>query len=80
MGRDMMLREIEAIVNAVAVPVNADIEAGYGDAPTDVAETVTADRSRIGRISRRRGGSYQEGWSPAQPVTRAEGCATGLPR
>lgn len=37
-----MCREVEAIVRAVTVPVNADIEAGYGDAPVDVARTVTA--------------------------------------
>jgi 2-methylisocitrate lyase-like PEP mutase family enzyme len=40
MGRDMMMREIKAIVDAVTVPVTADVEAGYGDTPTDVAETV----------------------------------------
>lgn len=35
-----MLREVQAIVTAVGVPVNADIEAGYGDAPDVVAQTV----------------------------------------
>jgi 2-methylisocitrate lyase-like PEP mutase family enzyme len=41
-GRARMLEEIRTIVEAVHVPVTADIEAGYGDAPSDVAETVAA--------------------------------------
>jgi 2-methylisocitrate lyase-like PEP mutase family enzyme len=40
--RAMMAREIAVIANAVQVPVTADIEAGYGDRPADVAETVEA--------------------------------------
>ena len=31
LSRDEMLREVANIVGAVNVPVNADIEAGYGD-------------------------------------------------
>ncbi|HWW07762.1 isocitrate lyase/phosphoenolpyruvate mutase family protein [Collimonas sp.] len=38
--RDEMLRHIAAIVGAVAVPVTADIEAGYGASPQAVANTV----------------------------------------
>jgi 2-methylisocitrate lyase-like PEP mutase family enzyme len=41
-GRDAMVREIASIVAAVDQPVSADIEAGYGDAPADVADTVIA--------------------------------------
>ena len=41
-GRDAMVREIASIVAAVDGPVSADIEAGYGDAPADVAATVNA--------------------------------------
>jgi 2-methylisocitrate lyase-like PEP mutase family enzyme len=41
-GRARMLDEIRTIVEAVRVPVTADIEAGYGDAPNDVAQTVAA--------------------------------------
>lgn len=41
-GRVRMLGEIRTIVEAVHVPVTADIEAGYGDAPKDVAQTVAA--------------------------------------
>jgi 2-methylisocitrate lyase-like PEP mutase family enzyme len=39
-SRTEMLAAIEAIVSAVAIPVNADLEAGYGDVPDEVAETV----------------------------------------
>jgi 2-methylisocitrate lyase-like PEP mutase family enzyme len=41
-GRHPMILEIAAIVRAVRVPVNADIEAGYGDSPGAVAEMVDA--------------------------------------
>lgn len=40
--RDTMIREIASIVAAVDRPVSADIEAGYGDAPADVADTIAA--------------------------------------
>jgi 2-methylisocitrate lyase-like PEP mutase family enzyme len=40
--RDAMIHEIAGIVAAVRCPVTADIEAGYGPAPADVAETVEA--------------------------------------
>ncbi|MFC5848584.1 isocitrate lyase/PEP mutase family protein [Deinococcus petrolearius] len=39
--RAEMCREVAAIVNTVSVPVNADIEAGYGDSPAEVAHSVT---------------------------------------
>lgn len=41
-GRDAMIRGIAKIVGAVRCPVNADIEAGYGVHPSDVAATVNA--------------------------------------
>lgn len=41
-GRDAMVVEIASIVRAVDGPVTADIEAGYGPAPVDVAATVDA--------------------------------------
>lgn len=40
LDRDTMLRRVAAIVAAVGVPVTADLEAGYGPAPEDVAATV----------------------------------------
>jgi 2-methylisocitrate lyase-like PEP mutase family enzyme len=39
-GREEMLRAIERIAKRVAVPVTADVEAGYGRSPEAVAETV----------------------------------------
>jgi 2-methylisocitrate lyase-like PEP mutase family enzyme len=38
--RDAMFARIASIVEAVDVPVNADLEAGYGDTPEAVAATV----------------------------------------
>lgn len=37
---DTMLEHVERIVSSVAVPVSADLEAGYGASPDDVARTV----------------------------------------
>src|SRR5436190_6755418 len=39
-GRDEMLEHIAAIASATTVPVNADLENGYGDDPKTVAETI----------------------------------------
>lgn len=39
--RDEMIGEIERIASKVDVPVTADLEAGYGETPEDVAETVS---------------------------------------
>ncbi len=39
-GRDRMLEVTGAIARRFSVPVSADLEAGYGRAPEDVAETV----------------------------------------
>jgi 2-methylisocitrate lyase-like PEP mutase family enzyme len=40
LSRDGMLAGVRAIADAVAVPVSADLEAGYGDSPADVGRTV----------------------------------------
>src|SRR5918992_777721 len=42
MGRDAMVAEIATIIGAVDLPVSADIEAGYGGTPAEVARTVDA--------------------------------------
>jgi len=39
-GRDAMLEHVAAIANATGLPVNADLENGYGDDPATVAETI----------------------------------------
>src|SRR5882762_6174356 len=38
--RDEALAQVRIIVAATELPVSADFERGYGDAPADVAETV----------------------------------------
>lgn len=40
--RDEMLTMVARIAHAVAVPVTADVEAGYGDTPAEVAMTARA--------------------------------------
>ena len=42
LDRDTMVRAIVKIARAVSVPVNADIEGGYGAGPDEVAKTVNA--------------------------------------
>lgn len=39
-GRDQMLVELAKIVSAVKIPVWADMQAGYGDTPDEIAETI----------------------------------------
>jgi 2-methylisocitrate lyase-like PEP mutase family enzyme len=39
-SREEMLAVVRKIAEAVAIPVSADLEAGYGDAPEQVADTV----------------------------------------
>jgi 2-methylisocitrate lyase-like PEP mutase family enzyme len=41
-SRDAMVRAVATIVKSVSCPVSADIEAGYGPSPADVAATVDA--------------------------------------
>jgi len=38
--RSSMLAEVQEITAAVSVPVNADLEAGFGDSPAEVAKTI----------------------------------------
>ncbi len=42
MGRDGMAEVVRRIAGGVAVPVSADMEAGYGPSPADVKTTVNA--------------------------------------
>jgi 2-methylisocitrate lyase-like PEP mutase family enzyme len=42
LGRDRAVAAIERIAAVVPLPVSADIEAGYGSSPDDVAATMTA--------------------------------------
>jgi len=38
--RDLMLEHLRGLVSAVNLPLNADFQAGYGERPEDVAESV----------------------------------------
>lgn len=40
MSRDQMVQVVEGIASHVSIPLSADMEAGYGDSPEEVAETV----------------------------------------
>jgi 2-methylisocitrate lyase-like PEP mutase family enzyme len=40
LSRPQAIAAVGSIASAAGVPVTADIEAGYGPAPADVAETV----------------------------------------
>jgi 2-methylisocitrate lyase-like PEP mutase family enzyme len=40
-GRDQMMDHVSAIAAAAELPVSADLEKGFGDAPETVAETIT---------------------------------------
>jgi len=40
LSRAMMLERVAEIARAVNVPVSADLEAGYGDTPSEVAQTI----------------------------------------
>ncbi len=42
LSRAQMLDRVAEIVEAVDCPVSADLEAGYGPEPSDVADTITA--------------------------------------
>jgi 2-methylisocitrate lyase-like PEP mutase family enzyme len=48
-GREAMLERVAQIVAAVPVPVSADLEAGYGPAPEDVAASVRG-ALRVGAV------------------------------
>lgn len=39
-GRDEMLAHVASVASATNLPVNADLENGYGDAPEQAAETI----------------------------------------
>src|SRR5512138_2237219 len=70
--RDEMLDAVRRIVAAVAIPVTADLEAGYGSAPEAVAETVRlaiaagAAGGNIEDADRASGGLFDEGLAVAR--------------
>lgn len=66
-GRDAMFERMRQIVEASPVPVNGDLEAGWGDSPEAVAETIRMAveiglaGGNIEDADARRGGLYDEG-------------------
>src|SRR3546814_12890617 len=48
-SRDAMLAEVARITARLDIPVTADLEAGYGPTPEDVAETVRSEERRVGK-------------------------------
>jgi 2-methylisocitrate lyase-like PEP mutase family enzyme len=54
-GRDAMLPHVKAIVDATDLPVSADLENGFGDAPETCAETI-----RLAAAAGLAGGSIED--------------------
>ncbi|HUB77846.1 MAG TPA: isocitrate lyase/phosphoenolpyruvate mutase family protein [Bryobacteraceae bacterium] len=70
-SRAAMLAHVAAMVSAVDLPVSADLENGYGDAPEDAAETI-----RLGAAAGLAGGSIEDSTRGAtQPVYETEHAA-----
>ncbi|MGE0094767.1 MAG: oxaloacetate decarboxylase [Alphaproteobacteria bacterium] len=55
LSREDVLENARAIVDAADLPVSADLEGGFGDAPEDAARTIT-EAARIGLV----GGSIED--------------------
>jgi len=54
-SREEMMAHVAAICSATALPVNGDLENGFGDTPEDAAETI-----RLGAIAGLAGGSIED--------------------
>jgi 2-methylisocitrate lyase-like PEP mutase family enzyme len=63
-GRDEMMAHVRAIASATDLPVSADLENGYGDAPEIVAETI-----RLASAAGAVGGSIEDATGrPGHPI------------
>jgi 2-methylisocitrate lyase-like PEP mutase family enzyme len=60
-SRDEMLAHVRVIVAATDLPVSADLEKGFGDAPAVVAETI-----RLGAMAGLVGGSIEDATGDAK--------------
>lgn len=82
-GRDAMLEHVAAIVSSTDLPVSADMENGYGDAPEEVAETVRLAAATglagcsIEDLPLGRGAPYDIGFA-AERIRAAAEAARGL--
>lgn len=63
MGRDDAIEHARQVVAAVDLPVSADLENGFGDAPEDAAETIRRAVA-VGLV----GGSIEDSRGPADPA------------
>ena len=54
-SREEMMVHVAAICSATALPVNGDLENGFGDTPEDAAETI-----RLGAVAGLAGGSIED--------------------
>jgi 2-methylisocitrate lyase-like PEP mutase family enzyme len=62
--RDEALEQARAMCDATSVPISADLEKGFGDAPEDVAETIRR-AAEVGLV----GGSIEDATGePARPL------------
>src|ERR1022692_4898852 len=67
-GRDQMMSHISAIAAATDLPVSADLENGFGDAPEFVAETI-----RLAAAAGVVGGSIEDATNrPDHPISEKE--------
>ena len=67
-GREAMLRHVTAIAAATDLPVSADLENGFGDAPAIVAETI-----RLAAAAGLVGGSIEDATGqPGAPIYELE--------
>lgn len=77
-SREAMFERMKEIADAVTVPVNGDLEAGWGDAPEAVAETIrmaiTAGLAggNIEDADAKSGGLYDEGLAVERIAAAAE--------
>jgi len=72
--RDEALANARQIVNATDLPVAADLEKGFGDAPTDVAETIR-QAAGVGLV----GGSIEDATgNPDHPLFDIDAAATRI--
>ncbi|WP_089153880.1 isocitrate lyase/PEP mutase family protein [Micromonospora sp. NBS 11-29] len=72
LGRDAAVDVIRLVAAAVRLPVTADVEAGYGDTPDDVATTISAVLA-AGAVGVNVEDGRHDGGEPLRPVD--EQCA-----
>ena len=69
-GRDAMIAHVATIAAATDLPVSADLENGFGDAPEDVAETI-----RMAAAAGASGGSIEDATGRSDDPIYDEGLA-----